>query len=198
MSVRHALEQLDEIHDQLARSEVCRGFRVPAVSLVGMIGVVAAFAQPHAAVAVGGFVPYWVAVAGLGGAVGSAAGFRAYLADEDEFARRRTRRVLIQFLPCVLVGGVVPAVVGRLGPEFVACLPGLWAMTFGLGVVATSPFLPPNLALVGWGYVLAGAALLLAATPGETPAGWCVGGVFGAGHFATALALKNAAGDSHA
>ena len=137
-------------------------------------------------------------MAGLGGAIGSAAGLRAYLFDEDEFARRQTRRVLIQFLPGVLVGGVVPALVGRLGPEFVACLPGLWAMTFGLGVVATSPYLPPTVAAVGWGYVLAGTALLLAATPGETPAGWSVGGVFGVGLFATALALRHAARDPDA
>jgi hypothetical protein len=38
MHVREALEQLDAIHDHLARVEEYRGFRAVAVALVGGIG----------------------------------------------------------------------------------------------------------------------------------------------------------------
>ena len=42
MEVRDALDQLDRIHDQLTKTEVYRGFRVPAVALVGCVGLFAA------------------------------------------------------------------------------------------------------------------------------------------------------------
>ena len=53
------------------------------------------------------FVWYWVAVAGVGGLVGFGAAVRSYLFREDDFERRRTRRVMAQFLPCVLAGGLL-------------------------------------------------------------------------------------------
>src|SRR5262245_374119 len=37
MHVEEALERLDQIHDQLTKSEVYRGFRVPAVAAVGLL-----------------------------------------------------------------------------------------------------------------------------------------------------------------
>jgi hypothetical protein len=186
MHVRDALDRLDQIHDQLARSEVYRGFRVPAVAGVGVLAIVAAAVQP--AVPGVGFVWFWVAVAGAGGLIGNAAALHAYLAREDEFARRRTRQVLAQFAPCVLVGGAVTLGVAR-APDLVALLPGVWAAVFGLGIVATRPHLPRGTGLVGLAYVTAGAALLLRAVPGDGPSGWAVGGVFGAGHLLTAFVL---------
>jgi hypothetical protein len=190
MHVREALDRLDQIHDQLARAEVYRGFRVPAVAAVGVLGLLAAAVQPLVPdTAAGlGFVWYWVAVAGAGGLIGTAAALHGYVYREDEFDRRRTRRVMAQFLPCLLAGGAVTAGLAR-APELVSFLPGLWAVLFGLGVVAARPHLPPAIGLVGLGYVVAGAALLLRAVPGAEPSGWAVGGVFGAGHLATALVL---------
>jgi hypothetical protein len=63
----------------------------------------------------------------------------------------------------------------------------VWAVVFGLGVVAVRPHLPPAVGLIGLAYVLAG-GLLLAWRPAE-PSGWSVGGVFGVGHLLTALVL---------
>ena len=101
MRVRDALEQLDAIHAYVARAEVYRGFRVAGVALVGVIGLLAAAAQPHA-LADGdrpGFVGYWLMVAGACGLVGGGAAVRDYLAREDDLARRRTRQVFAQFGP---------------------------------------------------------------------------------------------------
>jgi hypothetical protein len=190
MHVRDALERLDQIHDQLARSEVYRGFRVPAVAAVGVFAFAAAVVQPSIAGTTSGvgFVWFWVAVAGVSGFLGSAAALHAYAVREDDFARRRTRQVFAQFASCILVGGAITLGVARV-PELVALLPGLWAAVFGLGVIATRPHLPHGIGLVGLGYVTAGAALLLRAVPGDEPSAWAVGGVFGAGHLLTALVL---------
>lgn len=190
MEVRDALAQLDRIHDQLTKGEVYRGFRVPAVAVIGAVGLLAAAAQrwvlPEGAPAA--FAVYWSAVGVLGGCVGFAAAVRSYLFREDDFERRRTRRVMGQFLPCLLAGALVTVALARTD-GFVPLLPGLWAVLFGLGFIAVRPHMPRAITLLGTCYVLVG-SLLLAWQPPEPP-GWCVGGVFGIGHLLTALALHS-------
>lgn len=191
MEVRDALAQLDHIHDQLTRGEVYRGFRVPAVAVVGLVGLFAVAGQRWA-VPPGeplAFVVYWSAVGALGAFIGFGAAVRSYLFREDDFDRRRTRRVMSQFLPCLLAGGMLAVALGR-SAGLVPLLPGLWAMVFGLGFVAVRPHMPRAIALIGMAYVLAG-GLLLAWQPADPP-GWCVGGVFGVGHLLTALVLHTA------
>src|ERR1700722_17130489 len=157
MNVQNALEQLEQIHDQLTRSEVYRGFRVPAVALVGITAFISAAVQqffPSAETA-NGFVIYWVTVAGLCGLIGTVSAVHLYSVREDAFARRRTRKVLAQFSPCIFTGAVVTIAVARV-PEYVVFLPGLWGMIFGLGIVAARPHLPAGIGLVGLWYLLAG------------------------------------------
>jgi hypothetical protein len=193
MEVRDALDQLDRIHDQLTKTEVYRGFRVPTVALVGCFGLLAAAAQPWVVPPgdADGFAWYWSAIGAAGVMLGLGAAVRSYLFREDDFERRRTRRVMGQFLPCVLAGGLLTAALAREG--FVPLFPGAWAVVFGLGVVAVRPHLPRSVGVIGVGYVLAG-GMLLAWKPPE-PSGWCVGGVFGIGHLITAIALWYGTGD---
>ncbi len=193
MRTQDAIDRLGLIHDQLARAEVYPGFRPPAVALVGVLGLLAAVAQPGASVV--GFVAYWLAAAAGGAALGFASAARSYAREEDELARRRTRRVMAQFLPALFAGVAVTLGVWRAGAEFTYLLPGLWALLFGLGIIAARPHLPAAVWAVGVGYVIAGAALLLTADPAAEPSGWAVGGVFGVGHLATAVALRAKRGD---
>ncbi|HEY2784141.1 MAG TPA: hypothetical protein VGJ05_04125 [Fimbriiglobus sp.] len=191
MQLQDAMDRLDQIHGHLTRSEVYRGFRVPTVALVGAVAILAAGVQAKLpGIRDGsGFVGYWVAVAGIGGLLGTAAGVRSYFFREDEFARRRSRRVLFQFGPCLLAGGAVTVGVMQAGPGLVAFLPGIWGVVFGLGMIAACPYLPRAVGPVGLGYVVAGSVLLICVRPATLPSAWAVGGLFGAGHFATALAL---------
>jgi hypothetical protein len=188
MEVRDALAQLEHIQDQLTRGEVYRGFRVPAVALVGCVGFLAAAGQSWVVPPgdPGAFVWYWSAVGAAGALVGFGAAVRSYLFREDDFERRRTRRVLGQFMPCVLAGGLLTVALART-EGFVPLLPGVWAVVFGLGVVAVRPHLPRAVGYVGVGYVLTGGGLLAGAA--AEPSGWCVGGAFGAWHLVTAAAL---------
>ncbi|HEY3789821.1 MAG TPA: hypothetical protein VGL71_13245 [Urbifossiella sp.] len=190
MRVHEALEQLDAIHEHLARAEVYRGFKVPGVALVGFVGIAAAASQsrilgnPEPAL----FIAYWLIVAAIGAMLGFSATAQAYFIREEEFARRKTRRVLAQFLPCVAAGGLMTAAVVRNSPEFTSFLPPLWAIVFGLGMISARPYLPRGIGIVGLGYVLAGGLLVLRSPDAEL-SGWSVGGVFGAGHLLTALVL---------
>ena len=141
MRVREALEQLDAIHDHLAKAEVYRGFTVPGVALIGGVGLAAAALQPTF-IEPESFVAYWLAVATVGLLLGFGATIHAYVFREDEFGRRKTRRVVAQFLPSLAAGALVTAALTRSGADFVAYLPGLWANAFGLGIISAPPNLP--------------------------------------------------------
>ena len=190
MQVREALERLDEIHDHLTKAEVYPGFRVPGVALAGAVGLVAAALQPLVGVPEpAGFVGYWVVVAAVCGLLGGGAAVHSYALREDEFARRRTRRVVAQFFPCLAAGGLLTLAFVRGGPELVRFLPGVWAVVFALGMVSARPYLPRGVGWVGLFYLTAGGLLLLQAADSPELSGWSVGGVFGVGHLATALVL---------
>ncbi len=149
----------------------------------------AAIAQPFLTNAPDEFVIYWVAVAGLCAIVGFGPALYSYATIETDFARRRTRLVFGQFLPCIFVGAVVTAAFVRMGSSFVPCLPGLWAILFGLGLLSARPHLPSAVRWIGLFYLAAGCVLLAWATNHPEPSSWTVGGVFGPGHLAIAIAL---------
>src|SRR5262249_37292739 len=126
MQVSEALRQLEAIHEQLTRSEVYRGFRAPGVALAGVFGLAALAVEPWVVPAGDpqAFVIYWLATAAVAGVAAFGATMHAYFFREDEYARRRTRRVVGQFLPCLLVGAIVTMVFYSAGPTFIPFLPG--------------------------------------------------------------------------
>ena len=177
MRVDDALGQIAEIHDHLVRAEQYRGFHPVAVAATGLAGLLAATLQPWfvAADDAVAFVRYWLVVGAVGGGIGLSPVVDAYFRREDEFARRRTRRVVGQFLPCVAAGLCVTLGVGRAGAQAVGLLPGVWAVLFALGVFAARPYLPRATGWVGLSYLAAG-AVMLAALPADltSPAGQSV------------------------
>jgi hypothetical protein len=190
MQVSEAMDQISEIHEHLAKGEVYRGFRPIPVALSAVVGLFAAAVQswivPQGdAVA---FLRYWVAVACVGAAAGSYEVAWNYIAHDDEFARRRTRQVSGQFLPCILAGVAVTLVLGRRA-ELIPLLPGLWAILFGLGIFSSRPYAPKVGNWVGLFYLCAGTWLLVDLPSEFALSGWRVGAVFGIGQVAIAIGV---------
>jgi hypothetical protein len=192
MRVNEALGQIAEIHDHLARAEQYRGFHPLAVAGSGLVGLAAAVVQPWLVPAddPAAFVRFWLVVAAVGGGVGVSRAVDAYLRHEDEYARRRTRRVAGQFAPCVVAGLAATCALAEASGDFARCLPGLWTLLFGLGVFAARPYLPHAIGWVALFYLAAG-AILLATVPAELAwAGRAVGLTFAVGQVATAFVLR--------
>lgn len=191
MDVSRALSQIAEIHQQMAKGEVYRGYRSVPVAASGLIGIAAAALQPRHVTGQDAvsFVLYWSAVAAVAGIIGSSEIVYNYVVREDEAERRRTRQVIGQFLPSVLAAAVVSASFVHLSPALVPLLPGLWAICFGLGVFASRPYLPRASGVVALFYYAAGTALLWRAHGVESLSGWWVGATFGTGQLMTALVL---------
>lgn len=187
-----AVSQIAEIHAVLARSEVYRGFRSLPVALSGVCGLAAEAARD----AVLGprpsgtaLVQYWGAVAVFAALVGLSETAYNYVRHEDPFARRKTRRVLGQFLPCLAAGLAATFALCRRSPDVLSLLPGLWAIFFGLGLFAARPYLPRAIGWVALYYVGVGAGLLAVTEPGPAPDDHHVGLTFGAGQIAAGLVL---------
>ena len=191
MDVPQALDRIEEIHAQIAKGEVFRGYRPVPVAIAGAVGLLAGWLQPR-------FVPegeatrflvWWIAVALLNVAVNAAVIATGYARSGSRFARRHTRQVVGQFVPCLLAGAAVSLRLPSADPGLVRLLPGLWALLFGLGVFASRPYLARATGWVALFFVVAGTALLV--VPGQDLArlGLAHGAVFGTGLLAAAVVL---------
>lgn len=190
MEVSEALERIGEIHEHLAKGEMYRGYRSLPMALSGLGGVAAALLQPRF-VAAGdavGFVGFWVVAGVVCMLVAGSEILWNYALRADATTRRRTRLVTGLMLPCLLAGAGVTIALGR-DAATVVLLPGLWALAFSLGVFATRPYQPRASGWVGLYYMCAGIWLLAQHAAPSALSGWRVGGVFGAGQFASALVL---------
>jgi hypothetical protein len=190
MELPQALAQIAEIRAQAAKAEVYRGYRSVPIAASGLLGLAAAAVQPAGLASdPTGFVVYWVAVAACAGFVGASEIVYNYIVHDDALARRRTRRVIGQLLPGLLGGAIVTASLVHLGPALVPLLPGIWALSFGLGIFASRPYL---VRASGWAalyFCAAGTLLLWTAGGPETLNAWTVGGTFGVGQLLTAGVL---------
>jgi hypothetical protein len=191
MDAIRALDQIEEIHRQIAKGEVYRGYRSVPVALSGLIGLAAAWLQPKGLGASDpvGFALYWSAIAAGAAFVGSSEIIYNYAIHEDATGRRQTRKVVGQFLPSVVGGAAMTLCFVHLSAALVPLLPGLWAICFGIGIFASRPYLPRASGWIALFYYAAGFALLWIARGPELLTGWWVGGTFAAGQLLAALVL---------
>ena len=189
--VIRALQQIEAIHEQLAKGEVYRGWRSVPVALSGLIGLAAAAWQSGAARPFDpwAFAAYWVVTAIVALTVGCAEIAWHYVRRADETERRRARLVIGQVLPALVAGAIVTGALLRLDAGLVVLLPGLWALLYGVGVFAARPYVPPASVWVALFYWTAGLLLLWQAHDLDGLSPWAVGATFGAGQLLAAFTL---------
>ncbi len=194
MRIDKALEQISEIHEHLAKSQMYRGYRaVPAV-LSGILAIVAAWIQPFIVSGVDPriFVLYWILVAVAAFLIIGGSVINGYLREEDTHARQRTAVVVGQLAPSLAVGLILT--IAFLVPEdrsLIAFLPGIWALLYGLGLNASKPFLPRMIGWLALFYILCGCVLLRRAVELDlvSLSPWEIGIPFGVGHILSGLIL---------
>ncbi len=191
VDVTRALDQIAEIHQQIAKGEMYRGYRSLPLAASGLMGLAAAWLQPSSLGSADpiGFAVYWTAIAAGASFVGSSEIIYNYVVHESASGRRKTREVVGQFLPSVLAGAAITVCFAHLSPTLVSLLPGLWAICFGLGTFASRPYLPRASGWIALFYYAAGFTLLWIARGSEPLTGWWVGGVFGVGQLLAALVV---------
>ena len=186
-----ALEQIAEIHEHLAKTEVYRGWRSVPVASSALVGLAAAAWQSASAKPLDAwsFTIFWLAVGIVALVIGCSEIVWHYAMRATPGERRRSRAVVGQFLPALVAGALATPAVIQVNPSLVKLLPGLWALLFGVAVFAARPFVPRASGWVALYYFAAGLFLLWRAPGVDALSPWAVGVTFGIGQLFAAAAL---------
>lgn len=191
MEISKALSQLAEIHGHLAKTEVYRGCRSTPVALSGIFALLGGWLQPWLVRADSpvDFVLFWTVVAIVSFAfltveVGGNYWFRATVT-----GRRTTRKVVGQFIPCVVAGAAATVLLTRLDATHIEILPGLWALLFALGLFSVRPYMPRAIGWAALYYLVTGSVLLWLAALDLSLSPWGMAFTFGVGQLFAALVL---------
>ena len=194
MQLREALIQISEIREHMARAQVFRGYRAATTAGTAVVAVAAALAQdrwvPDPARQVLGYLLVWCTAAAVSVAIVAIEMALRCRRSGSALQRQLTGLVVDHFVPSTVAGGLLTLVIARFAPDCVWMLPGLWAVTFSLGVFASRRFLPRSIFAVGGYYLLAGlVCLTLDRSTAAALSPWTMGIVFGAGQLLTAVVL---------
>jgi hypothetical protein len=194
MELREALEQIAEIRQQMARTEVFRGYRAAPVAFSGLLAWAAAVYQavwiPDPIARLSTYLILWVGAATLSAiASGLGMAWRARHVSVGSWSREITRLAVEQFAPCLIAGGLLTLVLVRTSEESLWMLPGLWSILFSLGIFASRRLLPRATAAVGLFYLVAGLVCLIMARGPYALSPWAMGVPFGVGQMFAAAVL---------
>lgn len=193
MELHEALSQIDTIKTQLARVELFRGYRSLTVGITGMLAWVAGALQsvwlPNPARSVDRYVDLWIGVAVISALIVGVELLVRCVRERSSLVTRGTISAIEQFLPCLVAGALVTWAMVYYARDSLWLLPGLWAILFGLGMLASARYLPAAIYWVGVYYMAAGTACLVWARGDAAFSPWAMAATFGVGQTATALVL---------
>jgi hypothetical protein len=198
--LRRALAEINAIRTQVARGTQFRGYGPRSVAASGILALIVAAVQSRwsagSAHDAGGFVAIWATVAAVSAAFSAWETIRRARRVHVGLAREMINSAVEQFLPALAVGMLLTVVLMRCAPQVLWMLPGLWAISFSLGVFASCRFLPRPMFAVGLWYLAAGLVCLVVESGPRELSPWAMGIAFGVGQLLVALALEYGYGDT--
>jgi hypothetical protein len=193
--LHRALAEINAIRNQVARGTQFRGYGPRTVAASGVLALIVAALQARWSAGSGhdatSFVEIWAAVAAV------SAGFSAWETISRSrrvhvgFAREMINSAVEQFLPALAVGMLLTVVLLRCAPQALWMLPGLWQISFSLGIFASCRFLPRPMFAVGLWYLAAGLVCLVLESGPRELYPWAMGIPFGVGQLLVALTLEH-------
>lgn len=191
--VREALSEIRSIRGHMARYTEFRGYGPITLTGTGVLAIVLAALQKHWAIDLehepARFLAMWIGAAAVSLTFIGIETFARARRIHSSLAMQMLHAALEQFLPAIVAGILLTAVVARAAPQSLWMLPGLWQMLFSLGVFASCRFLPRATFSVGVWYLATGmACLALGRDALASP--WEMGIPFGVGHLLVAGVLQ--------
>jgi hypothetical protein len=170
MDTNWAAEHLQVIRTLMERSAVYRRALAPIMILNGVLGTVGALIGTAMGIAAPrSFVLFWGCVAFVAMAGSFFLVRRQALKASEPFWSPPTRRITQAMLPPLVAGGIIAALCFfRIPPKqdglsqvlAMIWLPVLWVVLYGCAFHAAGFFMPRGMKIFGWGFVVAGCALL--------------------------------------
>jgi hypothetical protein len=192
MELREALAQISEIRQQMARTEVFRGYRAATVAFSGLVAVATAGVQsllvPSPTHDLRNYLLLWVGAALISIVVFGIDQYLRYHRSISPWQRDITTMAVEQFLPCLVAGATTTYVLVKFARDQSWMLPGIWAIIFSLGLFASRRLLPFAIFYVAAFYLLAGLYMLARGQGDNALSAWFMGITFGVGQcFAAAV-----------
>ena len=190
--LNRALEQIGSIRRQVARSTEFRGYGPATLGATGLLAIAAAGMQarllPNATERIPAYLGIWITTAVLAATL---IGVHTYVRARrvhSGMADEMLRIAVEQFLPSAAAGALITYVLVHSAPATLWMLPGLWQVTFSLGVFSSCRFLPRPMAAAGVWYMMTGLfCLSLGDMRAFSP--WAMGIPYGAGQLLVAAIL---------
>src|SRR5262249_42602539 len=134
MELREALEQISAIRQQVARTEVFRGYRAVPVAFSGVLALLVAGLQtvwvPDPRENIIGWLALWVGAAVISLLAMAVEIFLHCRQARTSLTHAVTWLALGQFAPAIVAGGLLTVVLTAYARDSLWMLPGLWAMLF--------------------------------------------------------------------
>jgi hypothetical protein len=195
--LQEALSQIHSIRTQVASGTEFRGYGPASIAVSGFIALAVAAAQAHWVTQdLTAWVGVWAGTAAVSGLLTGIETLARARREHLGFAREMIQSAVTQFLPAIMVGFLLTAVLMRVAPQDCWMLPGLWQLIFSLGVFASCRFLPRPMFAVGVWYLAAGLLCLAVAAATRALSPWMMGIPFGVGQLLVALVLQYGYGES--
>jgi hypothetical protein len=187
-----ALGDITSIRRQVARTTEFRGYGAATLAATGAIAISAAILQafvlPDPANHIAIYLRIWITTAILSAVLIGMQTLTRTRRIHSGLADEMILMAVEQFLPSVGAGALISVVLVRFVPGSVWMLPGLWQITFSLGVFASCRFLPKPMTAAGCWYLFTGLSCLgLGDSRALTP--WTMGIAYGVGQLLVACVL---------
>ena len=198
--LRQALAEISAIRTQVARETQFRGYGPRSTAASGVLAILVASVQSLWLKATWAdarvFLMVWVGTAAVAAGI---CAWETYVRTRKVhfgFSREMIQAAIEQFLPAMVVGLMLTIVLVRVAPRELWMLPGLWQLSFSLGIFASCRFLPRPMFAVGLWYLVAGLACLAIEGGPHALSPWTMGIPFGIGQLFLAVVLKYGYEDS--
>lgn len=188
-----ALGDISSIRRQMARSTEFHGYGPATLASTGLFALIAAGAQALWALDpvshIGTYLTIWIWTAAASSALITVQMHTRTRRIHSALADEMIRMAVEQFLPSAVAGALITVVLVRYVPQSLWILPGLWQITFSLGVFSSCRFLPRAMNAAGAWYLMTG---LLCITLGDSRAlsPWAMGIPYAAGQLLVAAILR--------
>ena len=184
-----ALGEISSIRRQVARSTEFRGYGPTTLAATGGIAILAAGVQavwlPNPTNRIPVYLAIWVSTAILSAALIAVQTVTRSQRLHSGMADEMVRMAIAQFLPAAGAGALLTIVLIGSVPAALWMLPGLWQITFSLGVFSSCRFLPRPMAAAGAWYLLT-ALTCIALADSRALSPWAMGIPYAVGQLLVA------------
>jgi hypothetical protein len=184
-----ALGDISRIRRQVARSTEFHGYGPATLAATGALAMAAAAAQAlwlrDPANRILSYLAIWISTAVVSAALIGVQTVTRTHRIHSGMADEMIRMAVEQFLPSAGAGALLTLVLVHSVPSALWMLPGLWQITFSLGIFSSCRFLPRPMAAAGAWYLLTGLTCIMLGDS-RALAPWTMGISYGAGQLVVA------------